>query len=537
MSGQLHDIIVVGSGLAGAQACRTLVDAGADVLLLDAGISPSKPPKQFPDLDFEHIRRTVQQQRSLFLGDDFEGIPWGTLKAGAQLTPQRQYVMQGVDRWIRLVSDSFFPFESLAHGGLGNAWGAGCYMFSEEEFRKMGLERSLFLDGYRTVAERIGISAADDDAAPFMVSGLQGIMPALRPEPRMQSILDKYVRQRSRFQSEGFHMGLPALAAISMDKNGRKAFDYVDMEFWHDQQRSVYRPWMTIDEMQERPGFRKQSGRLAVSFKETDDGVELLTLNMDTGEQETFQARRLLLCPGVLGTARLVMRSFDYAERLPILCNPYSYVPMLDWRQMGRAMPPRRSGMGQLVMFHDPDGRNADVSMAAMFTYRSLMLFRLVKEAPLNFSDGRALMQYLLSGMTISGIHHPESGGDGRFLRMVSDADTPTGDRMEASYRLSDAEKEELVQRERKFYRMFRRLGLLPLKKVDPGMGSSIHYAGALPVSGRELPLHTSVEGRLHGTRSIWVGDASSFRYLPAKGISFTIMANAHRVALNMLSR
>jgi hypothetical protein len=386
------------------------------------------------------------------------------------------------------------------------------------------------------VADRIGISAADDDAAPFMVKGLNGIMPALRPEPRMEALLNKYDNRREQLNRKGFFMGRPALAAITEDRRGRKAFDYADMEFWHDQQRSVYRPWMTIDDLNERPGFQKLLGKLATSFEETEEGVNLTVLDMNNGTRETYRAKRLMLCPGVLGTARLVMRSLPNAERLPILCNPYSYVPMLDWRQMGRSMPARRSGMGQLVMFHDPDGRNADVAMAAMFSYRSLMLFRLVKEAPLNLSDGRALMQYLLSGITISGIHHPESGGDDRFLTMESDATTPTGDRMRATYRLSKEEKEGIRVREGRFFQAFRSLGQWPLRKVDPGMGSSIHYAGALPVSRQERPFSTSEEGRLHGTRSVWVGDASSFRYLPAKGISFTIMANAHRVARNLLA-
>jgi hypothetical protein len=536
MSVPEHDIIVVGSGLAGAHACKTLVDAGANVLLLDAGITGPKSGNRFPDLDFESIRRQVSDQRRLFLGDDFEGIPWGALKAGAQLTPQRQYVMRGVEHWLKLASDNFHPFESLAFGGLGNAWGAGCYLFSDEEFRKMGFDRQLFMDGYQTVADRIGISAADDDAAPFMVKGLNGIMPALRPEPRMEALLNKYDNRREQLNRKGFFMGRPALAAITEDRRGRKAFDYADMEFWHDQQRSVYRPWMTIDDLNERPGFQKLLGKLATSFEETEEGVNLTVLDMNNGTRETYRAKRLMLCPGVLGTARLVMRSLPNAERLPILCNPYSYVPMLDWRQMGRSMPARRSGMGQLVMFHDPDGRNADVAMAAMFSYRSLMLFRLVKEAPLNLSDGRALMQYLLSGITISGIHHPESGGDDRFLTMESDATTPTGDRMRATYRLSKEEKEGIRVREGRFFQAFRSLGQWPLRKVDPGMGSSIHYAGALPVSRQERPFSTSEEGRLHGTRSVWVGDASSFRYLPAKGISFTIMANAHRVARNLLA-
>lgn len=535
MSETMQDIVVVGSGLAGAHACQTLVEEGASVTLLDVGFDGRRDGRPFPDADFETVRRTVGDQRGLFLGEDFEGIPWGTLKAGAQLTPQRQYVMRGVDHWLRLISDTFFPFESLASGGLGNAWGAGCYMFSEGEFAKMGFQRADFHDAYQTVAARIGISAAEDDAAPFMVSGLDGLMPALEPEPRMQAVLERYERMRAAFNRDGFHMGRPAMAVITRDHDGRRAFDYADMEFWHDRQRSVYRPWMTTEKLKGSPGFRAVQGQLVLSFSETDDGVAVQTMNVHSGEKRVFHGRRILLCPGVLGTARIVMRSFPQAEKLPLLCNPYSYVPMLDWRQLGRAMPIRRSGMGQLTMFHDPDGLNADVSMAAMFTYRSLMLFRLVKESPLNFSDGRALMQYLLSGLTIAGIHHPEGGGEHRHLQMVADADSPTGDALRADYCLSVQEWDNLRERERLFYRAFRKLGLLPLKRVDPGMGSSIHYAGVLPVSRQERELHTSAEGRLHGTRNVWVGDASSFRYLPAKGISFTIMANAHRVAANLL--
>ena len=535
MSASQHDIIVVGSGLAGAQACQTLLEAGAKVTLLDVGFDARETNPTFPDHDFDTIRRTCSDQRPLFLGQEFEGIPWGALKAGAQLTPQRQYVMQGVGHWLKMVSESFIPFESLANGGLGNAWGAGCYMFSDAEFMRMGFDRKDFLPAYQKVADRIGISASNDDAAPYMVSGLRGIMPAVRPEPRMLDILERYRGSRKSLNKEGFHMGQPALAVLTEDRGARKAFDHSDMEFWHDQRGSVYRPWMTTDALAVRSGFTKISGQLVVSFQEGDDGVDVRTVDVRSGEQRTCHARRLLLCPGVLGSARIVMRSFPESGILPLLCNPYSYVPLLDWCNLGRAMPARKSGMGQLTLFHDPDGANADVSMAALFTYRSLMLFRLAKESPLNFSDGRMLMQYLMSGLTIAGIHHPEGGGQHRHLKLVRDGDSLTGDALLADYRLTDDEWDALRSRERLFYRTFKRLGLFPLKRVDPGMGSSIHYAGTLPVSETERPMHTSAEGRLHGTRHVWVGDASSFRYLPAKGISFTIMANAHRVAENLL--
>jgi choline dehydrogenase-like flavoprotein len=42
--------------------------------------------------------------------------------------------------------------------------------------------------------------------------------------------------------------------------------------------------------------------------------------------------------------------------------------------------------------------------------------------------------------------------------------------------------------------------------------------------------LTCNAECRLRATRAVYVADGSPFPYLPAKGLTFTIMANANRV-------
>jgi hypothetical protein len=531
----IYGTIIVGSGLAGAQACQTMVEAGADVLLLDAGLRDRPDRQRFPDMDFESVRNSITEQRSLFLGHDMEGIPWGRLKAGAQLTPSRSFVSQGTDHWLSLISESFVPMESLAYGGLGNAWGAGCYIYSEQEFAEMGFNRKDFQASYQKVADRIGISAAMDDAAAFTVSGLRGLQAPIHIEPRMQRLLSRYELNKHKWNKDGFYMGRPALAILTKEWEGRRPYSYEDMDFWHDNSRAVYRPWMTMDSLQERPGFRKIFGKVVISFEESNGIVEVHTSDIHDGSSHTYCANRLLLCPGVLGSARIVLRSLPQIEHLPILSNSYAYVPMLDWRSVGQTMPARRSGMGQLSVFYDADGQHGNVSMASLYTYRSLMLFRLVKEVPLNFSDARAIMQYLMSGITIAGIHHPEKTRNDRKLSLEPDGASPTGDHLKVSYPVSNEDRDKIASNESRFLSKFRSLGQWPLKTVRPPQGASIHYAGALPVSDNEQIGHSAIDGRVYGTRNVFVGDASCFRFLPAKGISFTLMANAHRVASGLL--
>jgi glyoxylase-like metal-dependent hydrolase (beta-lactamase superfamily II) len=110
-----------------------------------------------------------------------------------------------------------------------------------------------------------------------------------------------------------------------------------------------------------------------------------------------------------------------------------------------------------------------------------------------------------------------------------------TGDSLRADYSLTSEEGVKTDRRERKYLAAFRKLRCYPIKRVYPGHGASIHYGGTLPVSSKEKAYTLSEDGTLHGTKRIFVADGSGFKYLPAKGLTFSLMANAHRVALKSL--
>jgi choline dehydrogenase-like flavoprotein len=211
-------------------------------------------------------------------------------------------------------------------------------------------------------------------------------------------------------------------------------------------------------------------------------------------------------------------------------------MPCLRLQNLGIEPPRLKSSLAQLVMFHDELGKNVDAGMAAMFTYRSLLLFKLVKEVPLNFRDGRAILQYLQSALVIAGIHHPEDPSASKYVQLKPDSDSPTGDVLSARYGLSDEEQLKVNERMWKWRWAFRQLGCVPLKIVDPGHGASLHYAGCLPFSEQERKFCLHPDGRLYGTRRVFIADGSGFRHLPAKGLTLTLMANAHLVAKKALS-
>jgi len=531
-----HDYIVVGSGATGAMAAQTLVEAGVRVAMIDVGEKDEVYAPLIPDQDFDTLRRHDPHQHRYFLGDDFEGIPWSNTKVGSQLTPPRGFLTRHADKFIPFVSDTLSPMESLACGGLGAGWGAGCYLYSKAELAAAGLNEPEMLDAYETIARRIGVSGARDDGAPYCLRGLSSFQPPIELEENSAAIFRSYQRHRTELNGKRVFVGRQLQAILTRDMPGRKSMQYKDMDYWSDRDKSAYRSWMTIDELKKAGNFSYHAQCLAVKFSEDAHGVAVHVLRTDTGDRQVFRGKKLLLAPGVLGTARIVIRSFAYPNTtLPFICNPYCYIPCVQWRMLGKEVQRLRSSFGQLVMFLDDNADNFDVGMAVLFSYRSLLLFKLIKEVPLNFSDARILMQYLMPALTIAGIHHPEKPSSSKFVGMRRSDRTPTGDLLAGQYILSEVDKAANAAREQKIKSALRTLGCQPLRTLRVPHGGSIHYAGTLPFDPAGRPFTLSTRGLLAGTRAVYVADGSGFRYLPAKGITFTLMANAHCVARHAL--
>jgi choline dehydrogenase-like flavoprotein len=62
-------------------------------------------------------------------------------------------------------------------------------------------------------------------------------------------------------------------------------------------------------------------------------------------------------------------------------------------------------------------------------------------------------------------------------------------------------------------------------------MGASVHYAGTLPMSTAGGSLTTTPNGRSRDIPNLHLVDGSTFCFLPAKNLTFTLMANARRIA------
>jgi hypothetical protein len=526
---ELSDVIVVGSGASAVHAAYPLVEAGLAVSMLDVGFEDKIYDSLIPDAPFTTIRRTDAAQHRYFLGDDFEGIPLGPLGTGPQVTPPRQYVLQHADRLMPKVSPGFAPFESLALGGLGGAWGAVSFPYLDSELLKSGLSPSAMRPHYERVARRIGISGPHgDDLEPF-VGGLHALQPALELDHNARAVYARYKEQRLSFQLAGIHIGRPMRAVLTQPLNGRKEHSYHDMDFWSNKGCAVYRPALTVRELQQHKNFSHHCPYLVETFLEEKSGhISVSAKSLNGTSHETFMARRLVLAAGSLGTTRIVLRSLgQYDVRVPLTCNAHVYVPCLHYRGLGTEITDRRHSLAQLTMIYDPTGDREHLVQGQLYSYRSLLMFRLLKESPLPYREGLRIIRGLAPHLVIWVIQHEDYRSEDCYCMLRKNGEA---DHLEIVY---NPKQETLVQHrayERAMRSALRRLGCWPLKSVHPGHGSSIHYGSQLPFSHEDQPLTTESSGRLRGTKYVYIADGSAFAYLPAKGLTLTLMANADRV-------
>jgi hypothetical protein len=515
-------------------AAQTLVEKGLNVTMLDVGIKQGKSVADIPDEDFLTLRKTDIEQYRYLIGEDIEGVSWGKVGKGEQITPPRKHIMHDTDRYLPVNSDSFSPLESLGYGGLGIGWGLQCWEYSKSDLKRAGMDPVRMAAAYQKVADRIGISADDDDAGNYTLGSLKNYQPSPAMDRNHRYIYKKYLGKKGTLNRRGFHMGRTPLGLITQDKDGRRKYAYRDMDFYSDAEESAWRPWITVNALRGKPNFTYVDQHLVLSFKEQKGYIEVMCLRTDTHKTVTLRCRKLILGTSALGSARIALRSLGKEDtRLPILCNPYSYMPCVQPRFFGRSAESKKLGLTQLSLFFDPSRNNTKASVASLYSYQSLMLFRIVRHVPLDFKDARILMRYLMSGIVIMGIHHPDSQSPKKYLQLKKTPGTPTGDSLYIEYRLSDEEKRLNKKRERSFIKAMRKMGTFSLKRLDPGNGSSIHYAGTLPYSTKERLFTLHPSGRLHGTMRVYVADSSGFKYLPAPGLTFSLMANAHIVAEN----
>lgn len=522
------DVAVIGSGASAVAAAWALARAGRSVRMFDVGIDAPPHVPLVPMADWARIRRTDPHQHRFFLGDSFEGIPLGSSRVGSQLTPPRRFVTREAPTLLPRTTEGFVGLESVALGGLASAWGAAISPWAAHDFRDLPISLTDLIPHYNAISDLIGVCGDSGDDLSALMHDPPGMMPPLDTDPASTALLARYHTHRKDLHTRGLRLGRARLAACSRIHRGRGPHPHLDLDFWSDHGDAVYRPRFTLRELLALPNFEYVPGVLVRSLHPDTSGVRISLRRLSDNTADDSRARRVILAAGALGSARIALRSLAaFATPVPLVSNTSTYHALLNLPAIGAPQPEPRHSLTQLTGFFSPPEGGPEMQLQ-VYSYRSLLTFKLLREQPLAFPEGTAVLRALLPILSLLGMHHHDRPSPDKHCEL---REHKGSDSLHIRYRTSPREDADQLAAESRVRAIFRSLSCFALRRVHLGHGASIHYAGTLSMSDRPGPLNTTPDGGITGLPGVFAADSSVFPSLPARGVTFTMMANAHRIA------
>lgn len=523
-------IYVVGSGPSGVASAMALVRQGLEVTMLDVGheLEPDRTAV---------IEELGRRQPEAW---DRQALAYikGSTNANTATIPLK--LSYGSDFPYRdtdgaSISQAECTRHSFARGGLSNVWGAAIMPYSKEDIADWPIAHADLARHYEAVLTFMDIACVGKDDLhgmfPLYSDRCQHISPTRQAEAFMRDL----EAGRSALNVRGLYFGYSRLAVRALPRSGRTGCVYCGLCMYGCPYRLIYNASDTLSELCTRSNFRYVKGILVNKVEEAKGGVTIHAESSRSGEPLTFMASRVYLACGVISTAKILLESLEaFDHPLRMQDSQYYLFPFVRFVDVPGVADERLHTLAQLFIEIFDKQISPHTVHLQVYTYSDIYLKSLQamlgKLYPLL---GRAINAVLGRLCVMQGYLH-SSLSDTYWLRL-----TPGGAGRGASQLLIERSpnvRAEAAVRQviKKVLDNSRLLKGFPvewfLKLGSPGK-SCFHSGGTFPMQQIPVAFQSDILGRPYGFQKVHVVDASILTSVPATTITFSVMANAHRIA------
>ncbi len=510
----LEDIII-GSGPSGVAAAHGRMARGARVRMLDVGLA-LEPERQAlkarmgasePDAWSADDRAMLTAQ---VRGDDGGGMrPYGS-----------DFYTRAV---VDLIADASALKPSFARGGLSNGWGAAFAPYRASDIADWPRAAQDLAPHYRAVSNFAPVAAVRDDLADALTLWSPPGDAGLPPSPQAVTLLRNLANARARLARLGVTAGQ---ARQAVDQGCRRC----GMCLYGCPYNLIFNAGDAVRALERNAAFAYEPDVRVTRFAEDADGVVVHGINLTTGAQRTWRCARLFIGAGVLPSAHIVLNTLGApGAALTLRDSQAMLMPMLHaWPAPPvEAMAQAHTLTQAFLECSGPpfDARSAHVQI---YTHNAFYLRDLRQRFGGRIPDAilRALSRRLLVAQGF--LHSDVSGSMALTLDGSGDAA-----RLQVAAHPNPRTGPMLAALQRTIARSLAGAGVFALtfQARASAIGESFHCGASLPMRDAPRGLETDAIGRIAGLSRVHVVDASVLPTIPATTITFSVMANAHRIA------
>lgn len=523
-------ICIVGSGHAALSAAKAIIAQGYSSVIIDAGETVS--PQRMALVD------TLSAQ---------EPECWD-LNAVSSITANKSISGSSVPRKHVFGSDFLYAenrpaipaqnidtraAQSFTKGGFSLGWGGAMLPTADSDMSNWPFGREALVPYYQKVIHDIPLSAGDDglqDLFPFYKDDYQTVAIDNQSQALLEDC-DKVDGEALRKNGVEFVYGRARLALKASDCR------YCGVCLSGCPYGLLYTADQLLDEYIKAEHIEYRSGQVVKRIIENENGitVELSDLAGRALPAQTFD--KVFLAAGAMGSSRIMLQSMgNYETELQLLDSEKFAVPFL--RHKGAKIDWPQSNSFSSLFFEtrfehiSPYWLHMQVSST-----NDLILQKLFSKGAYGVNWLGKLASPVISRLMVGfcGLHSDHSPR----ISMTLKRDGQGADRIEVK-KIDNPRTEEIVE---EYGKAFRSLGRKFKAEFVPELtqlwepGITGHCGGSFPMVEKPTKWNeTDLKGTPQGYRNLHIVDASVFPSIPGTTVSLLIMANAYRIAEQVLS-
>ena len=513
--------IVVGSGPAGVSAAVSLLARGKTVWMLDGG-ADLEPDRAAKLVELSKLSPEVWPgEASLWMRSGTKAAVKGLVK----LTYGSDFPYRRMPGATAIESEGVYAQYSMGKGGLSATWGTAVMPYRQKDIEDWPLTVEDLAPHYRSVLDFMPVAQELDSLADdFPLSKVTKAMP-LGPQGRQ--LWGRLQAHETELASSGIKFGRSRLAIRNSSENSPDACTQCGLCMYGCPVGLLYSSAQTVRNLMEHSNFRYMPGYAVQKISERNDHVEVATVRTN-GSPETIVGDRVFLGAGVLNTAAIMLRSLKaYDTPLRFKDSHYFMMPVLGVRGARGFKRGNLQTMSQLFIEVMDEKLSSFSTHCQVYTYSDLfeqpirnLLGPLSPLFPWNMVLSRLMIMQVF-------MHSAESPGfSGQLER------TGGEDRLRLTKEHLPRTDWLIAELMKKLWSIRRMTGMLPvsqmLERGEPGRG--FHTGGTFPMSKVPTGFESDLLGRPSGLKRTHLVDSSVLPSIPGTTITYTVMANAHRI-------
>ncbi len=502
--------IVIGSGPAGVSAAMALLARGRTVVMVDGGKVLDGDAAQSSDgMAADDPGGWTAQDRDGWMAPQFATPPGQVRRYGSDFAMEPgAETMADLPGWFALRA-------SRAAGGLSNLWGSAVLPYTDRDMAGWPVTAAELAPHYRAVAGFLPVAGIADALAPLLpeppMAGRQGI----EPSPQARELLSRMARRGDALARMGVTAGQ---ARQAVDTGCRLC----GLCLHGCPYGLIWKAGDTLANLRQHPGFSYRPGAVVTRIDEGDGAV---ILHLEGGR--TIRGARAYLGAGVLETARILLASQPGLGELTLRDSQHAFLPMLHrWANRTRPDRGRFHTLPQAFVEIDAPAISPHLIHSQLYTWNEFFPRDLIENYASKIPFSAPLFAALARRLIVAQMFLHSDHSHRIALRLAADG------RLSGRLETHEGMEGTLKAAARHMGRAMSKLGLLPLSfATRPGApGSSFHVGASVPMAAEPKAGQSDPLGRPLGWERLHLIDASSLPAIPATTITYSVMANAHRI-------